>query len=315
MRPISDAADEQESQGEDTTTDHVGDASPTGRRDRQTGAVEFPPPRPNGPPDVSSTATAFTLAAPLTDSPLRIHGLTKTYGTIRAIDGLTLEVPLGACYGLVGPNGSGKSTTMRAVVGLVRPDGGDIEVCGTRVTDDVLAVRKSMGVMLDPLQLFDRLTAWEHITTIGRLRELESATIERRAKELFTVLDIIDDADRPIAGYSHGMRKKTALAAALLARPRLVMLDEPFEGVDPVSTRAMRRMLDRFRSGGGTVVLSTHVMDIVERVCDHVGVIHRGRLVASGPIDELRDGRRLEDAFIDVVGATDVDDDALDWLS
>ena len=265
-------------------------------------------------PELGSTAGASTLAAPLVDAPLRIHGLTKTYGAIRAIDGLTLEVPLGACYGLVGPNGSGKSTTMRAVVGLVRPDAGDIEVCGTRVSDDVLAVRRSMGVMLDPLALFDRLTAWEHITTIGRLRELDSGLIERRATELFTVLDIIDDADRPIAGYSHGMRKKAALAGALLSRPRLVMLDEPFEGVDPVSTRAMRLMLDRFRSGGGTVVLSTHVMDIVERVCDHVGVIHRGRLVASGPIDELRGERRLEDAFIDVVGATDVADDALDWL-
>lgn len=276
--------------------------------------VDLPPPRPGDPVAITTRASTTMLAAPLVDAPLRIHGLTKTYGATRAIDGLTLEVPFGACYGLVGPNGSGKSTTMRAVVGLVRPDAGDIEVCGTRVTDDILAVRTAMGVMLDPLQLFDRLTAWEHITTIGRLRELDAETIERRATELFTVLDIIDDADRPIAGYSHGMRKKTALAAALLGRPRLVMLDEPFEGVDPVSTRAMRRMLDRFRSGGGTVVLSTHVMDIVERVCDHVGVIHRGRLVASGPIDELRDGRRLEDAFIDVVGATDVDDDALGWL-
>jgi ABC-2 type transport system ATP-binding protein len=277
--------------------------------------VDLPPPPPTAPPNGESSTATTALAAPLAGAPLRIHGLTKSYGTTRAIDGLTLEVPLGACYGLVGPNGSGKSTTMRAVVGLVRPDAGEIEVCGTRVSDDILAVRTSMGVMLDPLQLFDRLTAWEHITTIGRLRELDIDIIERRATELFTVLDIIDDADRPISGYSHGMRKKTALAAALLARPRLVMLDEPFEGVDPVSTRAMRLMLDRFRSGGGTVVLSTHVMDIVERVCDHVGVIHRGRLVASGPIDELRGERRLEDAFIDVVGATDVADDALDWLS
>jgi ABC-2 type transport system ATP-binding protein len=280
--------------------------------------VDLPPPPPTAPPPASpiGTPTAATaLAGPPIDAPLRIHGLTKSYGPTRAIDGLTLEVPLGACYGLVGPNGSGKSTTMRAVVGLIRPDAGEIEVCGTRVSDDILAVRTSMGVMLDPLQLFDRLTAWEHVTTIGRLRQLDPDIIERRATELFTVLDIIDDADRPIAGYSHGMRKKTALAAALLARPRLVMLDEPFEGVDPVSTRAMRLMLDRFRAGGGTVVLSTHVMDIVERVCDHVGVIHRGRLVASGPIDALRDGRRLEDAFIDVVGATDVADDALDWLS
>lgn len=280
--------------------------------DRQTGAVDLPPPRLNGPSDATSRTPTSPLAAPLADSPLRIHGLTKSYGTTRAIDGLTFEVPLGACYGLVGPNGSGKSTTMRAVVGLVRPDAGTIEVCG--VTDDILAVRRSMGVMLDPLQLFERLTAWEYVATIGQLRELDTDTIEHRSTELFSVLDILDDADRPIAGYSHGMRKKTALAAALLARPRLVMLDEPFEGVDPVSTRAMRSMLDRFRSGGGTVVLSTHAMDIVERVCDHVGVIHRGRMVASGPIDELRDGRRLEDAFIDVIGASDVDADALEWL-
>ena len=248
-------------------------------------------------------------------SPLRIIGLTKRFGATTAIDGLTLEVPPGACYGLVGPNGSGKSTTMRAVCGLVRPDAGTIQVCGVDVHTDILATRRSMGVMLDPLQLFDRLTAWEFIETIGALRQLDADTIRSRGTELFTVLDIVDDADRPIAGYSHGMRKKTALAGALLARPRLVMLDEPFEGVDPVSTRAMRSMLDRFRSGGGTVILSTHVMDIVERVCDHVGVIHRGRLVASGPIDELRDGRRLEDAFIDVVGAPDVDAEALGWLS
>jgi len=247
-------------------------------------------------------------------SPLRITGLTKSFGTKLAINNLSFAVPQGACYGLVGPNGSGKSTTMRTVVGLVRPDAGSIEVCGIDVAHDVMATRRAMGVMLDPLQLFDRLTAWEFVDTIGALRGLDSATIRDRASELFDVLDLSEDAGRPIAGYSHGMRKKTALAAAMLPRPQLVMLDEPFEGVDPVSTRAMRRMLDRFRSGGGTVVLSTHVMDIVERVCDHVGVINRGQLVASGPIDELRDGRRLEDAFIDVVGATDIDDSALDWL-
>jgi ABC-2 type transport system ATP-binding protein len=248
-------------------------------------------------------------------SPLRIVGLRKTFGATVAIDDVHLAVPAGACYGLVGPNGSGKSTTMRAVVGLVRPDAGVIEVCGVRVDVDVLATRRSMGVMLDPLQLFDRLTAWEFVELIGALRELQPATVRTRAGELFDVLDLSGDAARPIAGYSHGMRKKTALAAALIARPRILMLDEPFEGVDPVSTRAMRQMLDRFRAGGGTVVLSTHVMDIVERVCDHVGVIHHGRMVAAGPIDALRQGRRLEDAFVDVVGAPDVDAEALEWLT
>ena len=271
------------------------------------------------PPPTTSTDTS-TLPAPTPsrldhyDIPLRIRSLTKSYGTTRALDELSLDVSLGACYGLVGPNGSGKSTTMRAVVGLVRPDAGTIEVCGARVDKEVMATRQAMGVMLDPLQLFDRLSAWEFVGTIGSLRGLDADTVRTRSAELFTVLDLTGDADRPIAGYSHGMRKKTALAAALLARPQLLMLDEPFEGVDPVSTRAMRRMLDQFRAGGGTVVLSTHVMDIVERVCDEIGVIHHGRLVASGPIDELRAGRRLEDAFIDVVGAEDLGGSTLDWL-
>ncbi len=255
-----------------------------------------------------------TLAAETSNDPLRIVGLTKNFGETRALDGLTMSVPAGACYGLVGPNGSGKSTTMRCVVGLVRPDAGAVEVCGVRVADDVITTRRAMGVMLDPLQLFERLTAWEFVQTIGTLRDLESAVVADRAAELFAVLPLDEDAHRPIAGYSHGMRKKTALAAALLPRPRLIMLDEPFEGVDPISTRAMRLMLDRFRAGGGTVVLSTHVMDIVERVCDHVGVIDRGRIVASGEIEALRAGRRLEDAFIDVVGASDMHADALDWL-
>ncbi len=264
-------------------------------------------------PDPSTLALAGGSSGE-TASPLRITGLVKTFGETRALDGLDLVVPAGSCFGLVGPNGSGKSTTMRAVVGLVRPDAGAIEVCGASVFHDVLATRRAMGVMLDPLQLFERLSAWEFVDTIGSLRGLDQATVRERSRELFAVLDLTDDAGRPIAGYSHGMRKKTALAAALLALPKVVMLDEPFEGVDPVSTRAMRQMLDRFRAGGGTVVLSTHVMDIVERVCDHVGVIARGRIVASGPIDELRDGRRLEDAFIDVIGAPEIDSRSLDWL-
>ncbi|MGA1073519.1 MAG: AAA family ATPase, partial [Ilumatobacteraceae bacterium] len=131
---------------------------------------------------------------------------------------------------------------------------------------------------------------------------------------LFEALSLTGDADRQIAGYSHGTRKKTALAAAVLHRPRLLLLDEPFEGVDPVSARSMRSMLDRFRSGGGTIVLSSHVMDLVERLCDHVGVIHAGRVVAHGPTDTVRDGRRLEDAFISLVGGSAPDPSRLDWL-
>jgi ABC-2 type transport system ATP-binding protein len=245
---------------------------------------------------------------------MRIEGLVKWYGSTCALGGMTLHVPTGSCFGLVGPNGSGKSTTLRCVVGLIRPDAGRIEVCGHDIAVELRAARRAVGVVLDPLQLFERLSAREMVHTLGELRELDRATVRDRAAELFDVLQLAADADRPIAGYSHGMRKKTALAAALLHRPRLLLLDEPFEGVDPVSARTMRAMLDRFQSGGGTVVLSSHVMDLVERLCDHVGVIHRGVLVAAGPTDELRNGRRLEDAFIDVVGASDIDVDALSWL-
>jgi ABC-2 type transport system ATP-binding protein len=247
-------------------------------------------------------------------SPLRITELTKRFGDKLALDELTLTVSHGACSGLVGPNGSGKSTTMRTVIGLARPDSGTVEVCGLRTDQDIIGVRRLMGVMLDPLQIFDRLSAREFVATIGELRQLDRDVVATRSTEMFEVLEVTDDADRPIASYSHGMRKKTALIAALLHRPRLIMLDEPFEGVDPVSTRTMRAMLDRFRAGGGTVILSTHVMDVVERVCTHIGVIRDGRIVISGPIEEIRAGRRLEDAFIDAVGAVDVSTVDLDWL-
>jgi len=257
--------------------------------------------------------SGMSLPPPITE-PLRIRGLTKWFGNRLALDALDLDVPFGSCFGLVGPNGSGKSTTVRSVIGLVRPDGGRIVVCGRDIADDLTAVRALIGVVLDPLQLFDRLTAREFLATMGELRGLDADLVDERSDQLFATLALADDADRQIAGYSHGMRKKTALAAAVLHRPRLLLLDEPFEGVDPVSARTMRSMLDRFRAGGGTVVFSSHVMDLVERLCDHVGVIHEGRVVATGATDELRGGRRLEEVFIDVVGASDVDDAALSWL-
>ncbi len=246
--------------------------------------------------------------------PLRIRDLTKWFGDTLALNQLSLDVPARSCFGLVGPNGSGKSTTLRSVIGLVRFDAGTIEVCGHDLDHDLQLARSSMGVVLDPLQLFERLTAHEFLVTIGELRGLDRDLTASRSAELLATLQLAEDSHRQIAGYSHGMRKKTSLAAALLHRPRLLLLDEPFEGVDPVSARTMRAMLDRFRSGGGTVVFSSHVMDLVERLCDHIGVIDQGRVVATGRTDDLRNGRRLEDVFIDVVGASEVDDHSLSWL-
>ncbi len=246
--------------------------------------------------------------------PLRVRQLSKRFGSTVALRELTFDVPAGSCFGLVGPNGSGKSTTLRSVIGLVRPDHGSIEVCGHDVASDVLGARAAIGVVLDPLQLFERLTATEFLLTLAEIRGIDADTARSRIEQLLSTLQLTGDADRQIAGYSHGMRKKTALAAAVLHRPRLLLLDEPFEGVDPVSARTMRSMLDRFRAGGGTVVFSSHVMDLVERLCDHVGVIHDGSMVAIGPTEALRRGRRLEDAFIDVIGGSEIDDSALEWL-
>jgi len=189
-----------------------------------------------------------------------------------------------------------------------------VQVCGFDIATDLQAARATIGVVLDPLQLFERLTAREFLRSVGALRRMDADVVAERADQLFATLDLSDDAGRQIAGYSHGMRKKTALAAALLHRPRLLLLDEPFEGVDPVSARTMRSMLDRFRAGGGTVVFSSHVMDLVERLCDTVAVVHRGRVVAAGPIEALRQGRRLEDAFIAVVGGSSTEPDELSWL-
>ncbi|MEX2625375.1 MAG: ABC transporter ATP-binding protein [Ilumatobacteraceae bacterium] len=254
--------------------------------------------------------------------PLRIVGLAKRYGDTTALAGLGLEVPAASCFGIVGPNGSGKTTTLRTIVGLVRPDAGRVEVHGVDAMADVVSTRRLVGAVLDPLALFERLTARELLVTLGELRGLDADTLRSRAEALFGVLDLTDDADRQIAGYSHGMRKKTALAAALVHRPRLLLLDEPFEGVDPVSARTMRSLLDRFRAGGGTVVLSSHAMDLVERLCDHLAVLHGGRVVLAGRTDELRGERRLEDTFVDLIGTLDVDraqigavhDGALTWL-
>ena len=252
--------------------------------------VDLPPPEPAPTNNLLAPATsaradlpAPTSTAPsVLSSPLRVTGLTKSFGTKLAINNLSFAVPQGACYGLVGPNGSGKSTTMRTVVGLVRPDAGSIEVCGIDVAQDVMATRRAMGVMLDPLQLFDRLTAWEFVDTIGALRGLDTATVRDRATELFDVLDLSEDARRPIAGYSHGMRKKTALAVAMLPRPQLVMLDEPTNDLDLDTLRSLEDFLDTWP---GALIAASHDRAFLDRVADHVLAIEPGgtmRRVAGG---------------------------------
>ncbi len=243
-----------------------------------------------------------------------VRGLWKRFGQKVAVAGLDLDVPAGCFFGLVGPNGAGKTTTLRMATGLLRPDAGDVWVEGIDTWRQPQVAKAHIGVLPEDLLLFERLTGAELLTYTGLLRGLPAETVEARAAALLDVLDLREAAGTLVVDYSHGMRKKVALGAALLHGPRLLFLDEPFEAIDPVSARAIRTVLEQFTARGGTVVLSSHVMELVERLCDRVGVVHQGRLVAVGTVDEVRQGRSLEEAFVDLVGATEVSTKELGWL-
>ena len=223
-------------------------------------------------------------------------------------------MPRGCFFGLVGPNGAGKTTSIRMMTALLRPDHGQVWIESRDVWLDPVSAKARIGVLPDEFKLFDRLSGAELLEYCGLLRAMDPATVAARRDELLRVLELDDARDTFVVDYSTGMKKKVALAAALLHAPQVLFLDEPFESVDPLSTRTIRSVLERFTDGGGTVVFSSHVMEVVERLCDRVGVMHQGRLIAEGSIDELRGGRRLEDVFVDLVGARVSDDGALAWL-
>lgn len=246
---------------------------------------------------------------------LLLSGLAKSFGAKRAVDAISLAVPHGCFFGLVGPNGAGKTTALRMATGLLRPDAGSAVVDNIDVWQDPRAAKARIGVLPEDLRLFDRLTGTELLSYTGLLRSMPEPVIAERSGELLGVLGLTDAADTLVVDYSHGMRKKIALAAALLHGPRILFLDEPFEAIDPVSARAIRGVLERYTDGGATVVFSSHVMELVERLCDRVAVMHLGRVVSEGSLDEVRGGRAsLEDAFVELVGATEVDGRELGWL-
>ena len=244
------------------------------------------------------------------DTAVEIRGLVKNFGQFRAVDGLDLTVRQGTCHGVVGPNGAGKSTTLGMAVGLITPDAGTVSLLG----QDVHATRSLLGVLPEGLDLPERLTGAELLRYTAGLRRLDPATARSRSAELIEVLGLVKGAGTPLADCSTGTRKKIGLAQALLHAPRLLVLDEPFEAVDPVSAAAIRRVLERFVARGGTTVLSTHSMLLVEQMCDDVTVVHRGRAVAAGPVAEVAAGGTLEDRFVALVGAEVAGDGALDWL-
>lgn len=241
-----------------------------------------------------------------TDPPapaLEIAGLVKRFGATTAVDAVDLHVPRGAFFGVVGANGAGKTTMLRMVSGLLRPDRGAIAVDGADVWADPAAAKARIGVLPDGLPTFERLSGRDLLVFTGLLRRLPRQLVVERAERLLDVTGLADAADRRVEDYSHGMRKKIGLAAALLHRPSLLVLDEPFEGVDPLSSRVLRGILDEFRRGGGTVVLSSHVVEVVERLCDHVAIMADGTVRAHGPAGEVLRGGTLEDVFVRHVGA------------
>ncbi|MCP2322887.1 ABC-2 type transport system ATP-binding protein [Hamadaea flava] len=246
---------------------------------------------------------------------LRISGLHKVFGRQTAVDRLDLEVPAGSFFGFVGPNGAGKTTTLSMAVGLLRPDGGTATIFGHDVWREPAEAKRLLGVLPDGVALPERLTGREMLTYLGLLRGLDRRVVAERADELLTLLEL-DGADGTlVADYSTGMRKKVALAAALLHAPRLVVLDEPLEAVDPISAATVKTILRRFVEGGGTVVFSSHVMAVVEQLCDHVAVIGSGRALATGPVSEVTAGISLEDRFVSLVGAPEAASKGLAWLA
>jgi ABC-2 type transport system ATP-binding protein len=264
----------------------------------------------SGIPDVRDAPAAAVPVA------VRVRGLWKRFGEQIAVAGIDLDLPGGRFVGLVGPNGAGKTTTLSMITGLLRPDSGQVEIAGRDVWRDPVDVKSRIGVLPEGLRLFERLSGRELLTYLGRLRGLPADEVERRADQLLDVLDLSAAQHKLVIDYSTGMRKKTGLAAALLHNPEVLFLDEPFEGVDPVSAQTIRGVLERYTASGATVVFSSHVMELVESLCDWVAVMSAGRIRAHGPLAEVRgEADSLQSAFLELVGVRgNPAGQSLDWL-
>ncbi|MBF4134710.1 MULTISPECIES: ABC transporter ATP-binding protein [Streptomyces] len=247
---------------------------------------------------------------------VRVRGLWKRFGQQTAVAGIDLELPAGKFIGLVGPNGAGKTTTLSMVTGLLRPDEGTVEVVGHDVWRDPAEVKARIGVLPEGLRLFERLSGRELLAYIGRLRGLPGEVTDQRATQLLDVLGLAGSQHKLVVDYSTGMRKKIGLASALLHNPEVLFLDEPFEGVDPVSAQTIREVLEGYTASGATVVFSSHVMELVESLCDWVAVMAAGTIRADGAVAEVRGGAAsLQAAFLELVGAQDRSTGGtLDWL-
>jgi ABC-2 type transport system ATP-binding protein len=284
---------------------------------KQARARTFPAPRPAVPKARAAKSHASLARKQAAKKPpdvaLTLSNLVKRFDDKVAVAGIDLEVLAGSLFGIVGPNGAGKTTTLSMVSGLLKPDSGTISVHGTNVWSDPVAAKRKMGILPDQLRLFDRLTGAQLLYYSGTLRGLDKQAIRTRTADLSIAFGLEDSLDRLVADYSAGMTKKIALAAAMIHSPRVLVLDEPFESVDPVSTANIIDILQRYASAGGTVVLSSHTMNLIERICDYVAVIVNGSVLAAGSMSEVRAGKSLEERFVELAGGRKAAE-GMEWL-
>jgi ABC-2 type transport system ATP-binding protein len=261
----------------------------------------------------------------MTNMAIITEKLTRRFGALTAVDNVELRVPAGQFFGFLGPNGAGKSTTIRMLTGLLAPTSGRMQLLGLDFAAKTLEIKRQIGVVPEGMGLFERLTGTEYLHFVGRMYGLDRPTVQKRTQELLEFMQLADRPKTLIADYSHGMQKKLALAAAVIHGPRILFLDEPFEGVDALAAGALKALLARMTLRGVTIFLTSHVLEIVERLCTHVGIIHKGRLVAQGSIEELSmdaggEGGKasLEEIFLSTVGESGTDrnySEELSWLA
>jgi ABC-2 type transport system ATP-binding protein len=260
---------------------------------------------------------------------IETQGLTRCFGALTAVDDVTFSVAPGQFFGFLGPNGAGKSTTIKMLTGLLEPTAGSIEILGQRFSAGALALKREIGVVPEGMALLGRLTAPEYLRFVGRMYGLDRATTNQRTEELLEFMQLANESRKLVTDFSHGMQKKLALAAAVIHGPRVLFLDEPFEGVDAIAAGMLKAMLQGMIGRGATIFLTTHVLEIVERLCSHVAIISQGRLVANGSIEDLRAGvastlpgaesdqrLTLEEIFLSIVGAGGAEPaQELSWLT
>jgi ABC-2 type transport system ATP-binding protein len=247
---------------------------------------------------------------------IQTHGLTRRFGALTAVEDVSLSVAPGQFFGFLGPNGAGKSTTIKMLTGLLEPTSGTIEILGQPFSAGSLELKRQIGVVPEGMALLGRLTAPEYLHFVGRMYGLDRATTNQRTDELLEFMQLADESRKLVTDFSHGMQRKLAMAAAVIHGPRVLFLDEPFEGVDAIAAGMLKAMLQGMLNKGATIFLTTHVLEIVERLCSHVAIISKGRLVANGSLGELHDGvvsalpdaerdqrLTLEEIFLSIVGA------------